>query len=89
MLRWLRGRRSTSTLTRLRSHATNASIVLTTVTANFPPAAGDWDGDGADTIGLYYQPEARFFLKDANVSGNTGFRTVDFGSTAADLPVVK
>ncbi|HEX9734964.1 MAG TPA: hypothetical protein VGG06_23570 [Thermoanaerobaculia bacterium] len=114
------------------------SIVLTTVTANFPPAAGDWDGDGADgvalwdpsttlwylknapatgpadltvqfgkpsplfrpiggdwdadgvdTIGLYFQPEARFFLKDANVSGNTGYQTVAFGATAADLPVVK
>ena len=33
------------------------------------PIAGDWDGDGVDTVGLYYPVNSSFSLKSANVSG--------------------
>jgi hypothetical protein len=33
------------------------------------PLAGDWDGDGVDTIGLYNPAGAAFFLRNSNTAG--------------------
>ncbi len=36
---------------------------------NATPVAGDWNGDGIDTIGLYDETTGRFYLRDSNTSG--------------------
>jgi len=36
------------------------------------PVAGDWDGDGKDTIGLYEPKTGRFYLRNANSAGAPG-----------------
>ncbi len=33
------------------------------------PVAGDWDGDGTDTVGLYRPGDGRFLLRDTNAPG--------------------
>ncbi|HLC64762.1 MAG TPA: LamG-like jellyroll fold domain-containing protein, partial [Candidatus Nanoarchaeia archaeon] len=33
------------------------------------PIAGDWNGDGVDTIGFYRPSESKFYLKNSNVEG--------------------
>jgi len=33
------------------------------------PIAGDWDGDGVDTIGVYNPANRFFFLRNANAPG--------------------
>ena len=33
------------------------------------PLAGDWNGDGVDTIGLYVPSTGTFFLRDVNAPG--------------------
>lgn len=35
----------------------------------FVPLAGDWDGDGIDTIGLYNPANGAFLLRDSNSAG--------------------
>jgi hypothetical protein len=37
--------------------------------AGYLPLAGDWDGDGIDTVGLYNPSTGAFFLKNANTPG--------------------
>ena len=48
------------------------------------PVAGDWDGDGADSVGLYRS--GTWLLRNSNSSGAPDLR-VAFG-TSSDLPVV-
>ncbi|MEO6326026.1 MAG: hypothetical protein ABIT01_03335 [Thermoanaerobaculia bacterium] len=31
--------------------------------------AGDWDGDGRDTVGLYVLPDGTFLLRNSNSEG--------------------
>jgi len=58
------------------------------------PLAGDWDGDGITTTGLFRPtggtPPAEnneFFLSDSNTN-NGGARNVNPGGAAGDLPIV-
>jgi len=34
--------------------------------AGLVPIAGDWNGNGTDTIGVYHPPSGRFLLKNEN-----------------------
>lgn len=56
----------------------------------FRPVAGDWDGDGVDTIGVvvrgFIGTATRFALRNSNSSGPDDI-SVSFGTTG-DLPVV-
>ena len=36
---------------------------------DYIPLAGDWDGDGIETIGLYDPVTGTFFLRNSNSSG--------------------
>jgi len=68
--------------------------VLTTTVTTLPqfsfgpsgglPVAGDWNGDGIDTIGVF--SNGSFQLRNSNAAGNPDL-TVTFGA-AGDLPVV-
>lgn len=58
--------------------------------AGWLPVAGDWDGDGIYTIGLYDQSESTFYLRNSNSAGPAD-STVAFGRIAENrqvLPVV-
>lgn len=46
-----------------------ADIVIGAGDANSFPVAGDWDGDGYDTVGLYNQKLGVFSLYDSNAVG--------------------
>ena len=37
--------------------------------AGFVPVVGDWNSDGADTVGLYQPTGGSFFLRNANSPG--------------------
>ncbi|MCH8922165.1 MAG: heme-binding protein [Planctomycetes bacterium] len=51
------------------------------------PIAGDWDGDGVDTVGLYDSASGTFTLADDNTSG-TSAGTFQFGPVGPNvLPV--
>jgi RHS repeat-associated protein len=51
------------------------------------PVAGDWDGDGDDTIGVYIPSSGTFFLKNSHGQG-TPDATFSFGPTGGGwLPV--
>jgi hypothetical protein len=53
-------------------------------TAGDVPVAGDWNGDGTDTIGIYRN--GTFFLRNSN---NSGFADIQFPFGAAgDIPIV-
>ncbi len=53
-------------------------------TAGDVPVAGDWNGDGIDTIGIYRN--GTFFLRNTN---NSGFADLQFPFGAAgDIPIV-
>jgi hypothetical protein len=43
------------------------------------PIAGDWDGNGTDTIGLYDPATSYFYLRDSNTTG-TADHTLGFGT---------
>ncbi|HKG22770.1 MAG TPA: PQQ-dependent sugar dehydrogenase, partial [Blastocatellia bacterium] len=61
-----------------------ADVVITYGVPQDIPIAGDWDGDGDDTIGIYR--DGTFFLKNSNTNGNADL-TFAFG-ISGDLPVV-
>jgi predicted chitinase len=44
--------------------------------AGVVPLAGDWDGDGRDSVGLYVRADAAFHLRDED---GDRYRPVDFG----------
>jgi hypothetical protein len=54
------------------------------------PVAGDWDGDGIDTVGVFRQNgaglQATFFLTDENIANPPIDHTLGFG-TDGDLPI--
>jgi hypothetical protein len=50
------------------------------------PVAGDWDGNGTATVGLYRPSSSTFLLRNTNASGEPDV-TVAFGR-AGDAPVV-
>jgi hypothetical protein len=51
------------------------------------PLAGDWDGDGRDTVGLYNPADRRFYLRNANSSGEPTVLTPPIGPFGA-IPLV-
>ena len=51
------------------------------------PLAGNWDGVGGDTIGVYNPSAATFYLSNYNTSPQTNYSAV-FGSGGAWEPVV-
>ena len=48
--------------------------------AGWIPIAGDWNGDGKDTIGLYDPANSVFYLRNTN---DTGYADVTFAYGAA------
>lgn len=50
------------------------------------PLAGDWNGDGIDTIGVYYPGNGYFYLRNSNSAGGANYQ-FPFGNGAGDLPV--
>jgi len=60
-----------------------ADVVLTMGTSlpsqGLIPIAGDWNGDGVDTVGIYSQSGGFFFLKNSNSSGDADI-TFSFGA---------
>lgn len=50
------------------------------------PLAGDWDGDGHDTIGVYRLKEQSFLLRNSLESGVPDI-SVNFGADT-DVPLV-
>lgn len=50
------------------------------------PVAGDWDGDGVDTIGVYRPSAGQFFLKNANTADAPIVYEFIFGE-AGDIPI--
>ena len=52
------------------------------------PLAGDWNGDGSDTIGSYRccAPDSQFYIRNLNTTGDAD-RAFPFGTTG-DLPLV-
>ena len=68
-----------------------ADITVSFGSLNDAPLAGDWNGDGVDTIGLFRKPvgtatATTFLLRNSNTAGTADI-TVNFG-TVGDLPVV-
>jgi subtilisin family serine protease len=55
------------------------------------PVAGDWDGDGDDTVGVYRRQWGLFILRNSNAAGAADEYQVQWGAPAAptyDWPVV-
>jgi hypothetical protein len=50
------------------------------------PVAGDWDGDGDDTIGVYRPSALNFYLRNSNTTGSADV-ILGYGATG-DIPVV-
>jgi hypothetical protein len=50
--------------------------------------AGDWDGDGIDTVGVYRPSTGVFFLKNSNLEGvaDSSFPAGDYTGVIALLP---
>jgi hypothetical protein len=50
--------------------------------------AGDWDGDGTDTVGVYRPSTGVFFLKNSNLAGvaDSSFKAGDYTGVIALLP---
>jgi hypothetical protein len=50
--------------------------------------AGDWDGDGTDTVGVYRPSKDIFFIKQTNEQGvaDASFVAGDYASVIALLP---
>jgi len=52
-----------------------------------PPLAGDWNGDGIDTIGLYDETGANFHLRNSNTSGAADLLFQYGAGTSGRIPI--
>ena len=52
------------------------------------PVAGDWNGDGITTIGVYRPSEGAFYLRNSNTAGPADLVINNLGAQAGDVPVV-
>jgi len=52
-----------------------------TPNAGWLPIAGDWDGNGRETVGLYDPASSHFYLRNSNT---TGMSDIDFGFGTAN-----
>ena len=57
-----------------------ASFAFGAAGAGWIPIAGDWNGDGTDTVGLYNPAKSAFYLRNTN---DTGYADVTFAFGAA------
>ena len=73
------GRSSFLLRNELSAGAPSFRVRFGTANAGWLPLAGDWDGDGKDTIGLYDPATATFHLLDALRSGPAD-RVLRFGT---------
>lgn|GEM_PF-6619163 len=48
------------------------------------PIAGDWDGDGDDTIGVWRRAEAKFYLRNSNWAGSPDITPFAFGVSSPE-----
>ncbi|HEY7833867.1 MAG TPA: hypothetical protein VIG30_09880 [Ktedonobacterales bacterium] len=55
--------------------------------SSYYPVAGDWNGDGIDTVGVYNSSTAAFSLKDTNTTGAPVVYHFTFGKPG-DIPIV-
>lgn len=69
---------------RLRlGHEENANELKASITgATGLPVAGDWNGDGVQTVGLFNANAATFYLRDSNTNGPPT-QTIAWGSKTA------
>jgi hypothetical protein len=49
------------------------------------PLAGDWNGDGIDTVGFFRPSTHTFYLKNSNVAG-AGYTQFSAG-ISTDIPI--
>jgi ELWxxDGT repeat protein len=64
------------------------TLVLGFGSANWIPIAGDWDGNGSQTVGMYNPATSTFYLRNSNTKGNADV-TFGFGQPGAGwLPIV-
>jgi hypothetical protein len=71
------------------SNRTDYSYHDTLVTFGLPgdkPVAGDWDGNGTVTIGVYRPSEYTFYLRNTNTTGPADL-TVTFSAYSGETPV--
>jgi hypothetical protein len=54
---------------------------------NLKPIAGDWDGDGDDTIGVYDTATGAFFLKNSLAGGNADVQFAFGAGGIGALPI--
>jgi hypothetical protein len=67
------------------SDTATIELVFGWVSPTLRPVAGDWNGDGIDTIGLYDQGTGTFYLRDHNT---TGYADYAFGfGIPGDIPI--
>ncbi len=71
---------------RMSNGGGNPDIVVTAGDNTTRPVVGDWNGDGFDTIGLYYQNLGVFALYDSNAQGAAFTRAFVFGNPG-DVPI--
>jgi hypothetical protein len=64
--------------------AGSTSVAYGVANSGLLPIAGDWDGNGTTTVGLYDPSTSTFFLKNSNTAGNADI-TFGFGTAAAGL----
>ena len=68
-----------------------ADIIDNSLTSGGPqwvPLAGDWDGNGATTIGLYNTISISFWLRSQFYTGSDNDLFIQFFGAPQDLPVV-
>ena len=63
------GREFYRRLPQLRERVGSLAQVVSVASAGVHPIAGDWNGDGVDTIGFYNSATGAFFLKNSNANG--------------------
>ncbi len=71
---------------RMSNSAGSPDIIVAAGDTTSYPVTGDWDGDGYDTVGLYYQQVGVFALYDDNNQNPTLTRAFVFGNPG-DIPI--
>jgi hypothetical protein len=65
-----------------------ANIVANFGSPSLTPIAGDWDGNGSDTLGAYDSTNGTFFLKNSNAPGGADIVFTFGGGGAGIIPIV-
>jgi len=67
--------------------ATLPSFAYTDANANWLPTSGDWDGNGADSVGAYRVTDGIWVLTNNNSSTTPSYPAFSFGGGAGVLPL--